>query len=44
MRERPQMPIGVPDDIEDKKATARAWFEELRDDICQRFEALEDAV
>ena len=44
MRERPQMPIGVPDDIEDKKATARAWFEELRDDICQRFEALEDAL
>ena len=44
MRERPQMPIGVPDDIEDKKATARAWFEELRDDVCQRFEALEDAV
>lgn len=44
MRERPQMPVGLPDDIEDKKVFARTWFEALRDDICQRLEALEDAV
>ena len=44
MRERPQMPVGVPDDIEDKKVIARTWFETLRDDICQRLEALEDAI
>jgi coproporphyrinogen III oxidase len=40
--ERPQLPTGLPEDIEDKKAAARAWFESLRDTICARFEALED--
>lgn len=44
MREKPQLPIGLPDDIEAKKAEARAWFEQLRDDICARLEALEDAI
>ncbi|MDR3467796.1 MAG: oxygen-dependent coproporphyrinogen oxidase [Xanthobacteraceae bacterium] len=30
-------------DIAARKARARAWFEQLRDDICAAFEALEDA-
>lgn len=42
--ERPQLPTGLPEDIEQKKAAARAWFEGLRDTICSRFEALEDEL
>jgi coproporphyrinogen III oxidase len=30
--------------LEDKKNTARAWFEALRDNICAAFEAMEDDV
>jgi coproporphyrinogen III oxidase len=30
--------------LEGRKATARAWFEHLRDDICAAFEALEEAL
>ena len=44
MREKPTLPNGHPQDIETKKRVAKAWFEELRDDICNRLEALEDAV
>jgi coproporphyrinogen III oxidase len=42
--ERPALPKELPLDIEDKKGTARAWFEGLRDTICAAFEALEDEV
>jgi coproporphyrinogen III oxidase len=31
-------------DVEDRKALARTWFEELRDRICVAFEALEEAL
>ena len=30
--------------IADRQSRARAWFEQLRDDICAAFEALEDAL
>ncbi len=30
--------------LEARKARARAWFEQLRDDICSAFEALEDGL
>ncbi|MEM9734446.1 MAG: oxygen-dependent coproporphyrinogen oxidase [Pseudomonadota bacterium] len=44
MRDRNALPPGLPDDIEGKKARAKEWFEALRDDICARFEALEDQL
>lgn len=31
-------------DLDTQKATAKAWFESLRDQICAAFEALEDAA
>ncbi|WP_421857542.1 oxygen-dependent coproporphyrinogen oxidase [Oricola sp.] len=44
MHERPELPVGLPDDIEIKKEMARRWFEELRDNICAAFEKIEDEV
>lgn len=44
MRQRPELPVGLPDDIEDKKQEARLWFENLRDVICATFEALEETI
>ena len=40
--QKPDILPGLPDDIEDRKSTAQEWFEALRDDICRRFETLED--
>jgi len=42
--QRPDLPVGLPADIEEKKTKARQWFEQLRDQICLGFEALEDEV
>ena len=40
--QRPEIPAGLPADIEDRKAQARAWFETLRDRLCGALEKLED--
>ncbi|MCY6379532.1 oxygen-dependent coproporphyrinogen oxidase [Hoeflea prorocentri] len=42
--ERPNLPLGHPPALEEKKAKSRIWFETLRDAICSAFEQLEDAV
>ena len=40
--DRPELPEGLPEAIDEKKATARHWFEALRDAICESFESIED--
>lgn len=42
--ERPNLPKGLPEDIEAKKEAARTWFEGLRDTICTEFEHLENEL
>src|SRR5690606_16531744 len=42
--ERPNIPAGLPGDIETRKERARIWFESLRDTICTGFEKIEDDV
>lgn len=42
--ERPNLPQELPNDIEEKKAEARQWFESLRSHICLSFEGLEDEL
>lgn len=42
--ERPDLPQGLPEGLDDKKTIAREWFETLRDRICQTFEAIEDEM
>jgi coproporphyrinogen III oxidase len=37
-------PLPDPATLEARKARARAWFEQLRDDICAAFEAIEHAL
>ncbi|MGI9463894.1 MAG: coproporphyrinogen III oxidase, partial [Aestuariivirgaceae bacterium] len=36
--------VDIHEQLKGEKQTARAWFEQLRDDICQALEALEDAL
>ena len=40
--ERADVPAGLPPKLEAKKASARAWFERLRDAICEKLEAVEN--
>lgn len=44
MRDRNSLPSGLPADIEEKKATAQKWFEEIRTEICSRLESIEDDI
>ncbi len=41
---QPKIPQGLPADIEDKKKVVEAWFQTLRDQICTKFESLEEEL
>ena len=43
-KQRPNLPHGHPPAIEEKKQQAENWFHSLRDQICQRYEELEDEL
>ena len=38
----PEIPVGIPDNIEGKKLEAQSWFQRLRDQICAALEEVED--
>lgn len=38
---RPEIPAGLPGDIEHRKSAATDWFQHLRDRICAEFEKIE---
>ena len=42
--QRPAVPAGLSNDIESKKTAASTWFASLRDQICARFEEIEDEL
>ncbi|TGS18814.1 oxygen-dependent coproporphyrinogen oxidase [Mesorhizobium sp. M2E.F.Ca.ET.209.01.1.1] len=42
--ERPDLPVGLPGDIEQKKMKARLWFEALRERVCATFEQIEQEL
>ncbi|UUP16364.1 oxygen-dependent coproporphyrinogen oxidase [Nitratireductor thuwali] len=42
--EHSDLPVGIPDNIDDKKNAARHWFETLRDRTCMALERLEDEL
>ena len=41
---KPDIPQGIPDGIEDKKIVVAEWFGQIRDDICAKFETLENEL
>lgn len=44
MRDKANLPKGLPADIEEKKSKAEAWFTAIRDRICGEFEKLENEL
>ncbi|AGA64833.1 Coproporphyrinogen III oxidase, aerobic [Liberibacter crescens BT-1] len=40
----PHLPLGLPEDIEERKIIAQQWFRSLQETVCLVFEELEDAL